>query len=537
MRPRIVFTLALLALGAPAASAAVEGPVTQVASGGVRPDVLARADGSALVVWEVKPEVRVCRVAEATGLCVAGSERTLASSAGETSRPFVFGLGGARVVVVHGGCCPQRTYRFNSADDGGTFLAGVDFASIVPADQGAAVTGETLQLLGDPVAGTVGYQQAPAVSGGKVTQEATLDTAAGVTTFAVSSDGRPFAAWGATAAASPAGSANLSASWTTPSSLGPVAAVRLAGSHATWVRDGVHEVAQRSGGAFTAGRPLPHTPADAGEADIAVDSAGGVHVAFSPVGSGAVCHATAPAGGAWGAPVLLGRDTAGVSGLQLSATAAGRGRVVFATPAGIASVPLSTRTLTPNSCGLAPTGLVARRAAGTGDVTVALDPEGQDTTYRIEYGTTTAYGSATPDTTVAAGTGPTTAVVDLRALEPGTTYHARLVASNATGTTATEDFELRRPSLLRAARPDQVIGFGRCAGRRLRIVLRRRVGASPERAVIAVRGREPLRLGRTKVRSGKVVLTRLPRRRVRVAVGVRLADGRVLRRSRAFTRC
>ena len=57
------------------------------------------------------------------------------------------------------------------------------------------------------------------------------------------------------------------------------------------------------------------------------------------------------------------------------------------------------------------------------------------TTYHFEYGRTTAYGAASADVKVPAGT-PTTGVAAwLTALTPGATYHYRLVATNAAGTT------------------------------------------------------------------------------------------------------
>jgi phosphodiesterase/alkaline phosphatase D-like protein len=69
-------------------------------------------------------------------------------------------------------------------------------------------------------------------------------------------------------------------------------------------------------------------------------------------------------------------------------------------------------------------------------VTGAVDPGGKSTTWWVEYGTTTAYGSRTSSST-SAGSG--TAAVDVSAnltgLKTGTTYHYRLVATNGDGTT------------------------------------------------------------------------------------------------------
>ena len=65
-----------------------------------------------------------------------------------------------------------------------------------------------------------------------------------------------------------------------------------------------------------------------------------------------------------------------------------------------------------------------------------IDPEGWSTSYRFEYGTTTAYGSSWPTVDVNLGefTGAQPVSVTVLNLQPGTTYHYRLVATNAGGT-------------------------------------------------------------------------------------------------------
>jgi subtilisin len=69
----------------------------------------------------------------------------------------------------------------------------------------------------------------------------------------------------------------------------------------------------------------------------------------------------------------------------------------------------------------------------------AIDPQGQTTRYRFEWGTTTAYGAATPEQTLAADAPETVVSATLFGLTPGTTYHYRLVATSAGGTTAAAD--------------------------------------------------------------------------------------------------
>jgi hypothetical protein len=82
---------------------------------------------------------------------------------------------------------------------------------------------------------------------------------------------------------------------------------------------------------------------------------------------------------------------------------------------------------------------VTGTATGIGQESVTLrgsvNPRGQATDYWFEVGTTNALGARTPATS--AGNGSDTINVDqqLGSLRPGTTYHYRLVARNATGTT------------------------------------------------------------------------------------------------------
>ena len=74
-------------------------------------------------------------------------------------------------------------------------------------------------------------------------------------------------------------------------------------------------------------------------------------------------------------------------------------------------------------------------------------PNGNDTTYWWEYGTTTAYGQKTPPTDIGAGTNPVSVSDELPGLAAGTTYHYRLVAENSPyGTEYGYDFTLTTPA-------------------------------------------------------------------------------------------
>jgi uncharacterized delta-60 repeat protein len=68
------------------------------------------------------------------------------------------------------------------------------------------------------------------------------------------------------------------------------------------------------------------------------------------------------------------------------------------------------------------------------DVGGTVDTNGLDTTYHVEYGQTSSYGSSTSDANVAASSATKNVSAVLRNLRPGTLYHYRLVASNSAGT-------------------------------------------------------------------------------------------------------
>jgi hypothetical protein len=71
----------------------------------------------------------------------------------------------------------------------------------------------------------------------------------------------------------------------------------------------------------------------------------------------------------------------------------------------------------------------------------AINPQGGDTTYHFEYGTTTAYGSSIPipDEDIGAGYEDEKVEAQLTDLEEGFVYHFRVVATNQYGTTVSDD--------------------------------------------------------------------------------------------------
>jgi hypothetical protein len=84
-----------------------------------------------------------------------------------------------------------------------------------------------------------------------------------------------------------------------------------------------------------------------------------------------------------------------------------------------------------------PTAVQFRRAAANGTV----NPYGSDTHYFFQYGRNTSYGSTTGEVDAGSGASAVHASTTISGLEPNTTYHYRIVASNAGGTTYGGDQE------------------------------------------------------------------------------------------------
>lgn len=82
----------------------------------------------------------------------------------------------------------------------------------------------------------------------------------------------------------------------------------------------------------------------------------------------------------------------------------------------------------------ATTGPATVVAATSATVGGSVDPHGQATTWWVEYGTSTSYGSKTAAANAGAGTVGVSVSVNVTGLKAGTTYHYRVVANNAAGT-------------------------------------------------------------------------------------------------------
>lgn len=91
----------------------------------------------------------------------------------------------------------------------------------------------------------------------------------------------------------------------------------------------------------------------------------------------------------------------------------------------------------------AASGITTTKAAVAG----TANPGELTTTYRFQYGKTTAYGSQTPAASAGSGPDPVAAHATITALAPDTTYHYRLVVTNPDGTAKGVDRTFRTAAL------------------------------------------------------------------------------------------
>jgi hypothetical protein len=94
----------------------------------------------------------------------------------------------------------------------------------------------------------------------------------------------------------------------------------------------------------------------------------------------------------------------------------------------------------------APLGAPAVESESVADVTAEsvslqaqVNPGGAGMTYRFEYGTSEAYGQSTPESSIGSGGNGVSVDVHTQGLQPATTYHYRIVATNAIGQTRGTD--------------------------------------------------------------------------------------------------
>jgi streptogramin lyase len=142
--------------------------------------------------------------------------------------------------------------------------------------------------------------------------------------------------------------------------------------------------------------------------------------------------ASAPAGSG-SAPVTvtasLGALTPGTT-YHFRVAASGSGGVVYGP-----DVAFTTRAPSPSISNQAADPVAETSAELNADV----NPNGQATTYRFEYGTDASYGRMTAIASAGSGTTAVTAAKSVAGLTPGASYHFRVVATSAAGTSYGSD--------------------------------------------------------------------------------------------------
>ncbi len=94
-----------------------------------------------------------------------------------------------------------------------------------------------------------------------------------------------------------------------------------------------------------------------------------------------------------------------------------------------------------------------------------INPKGSATTYRFEYGTSTAYGNETTELNVGSDSSAHTVQLPLSELQPGTAYHYRVVATNGDAVNEGPDREIRtfKPFSAESDCPNQANRYGASA--------------------------------------------------------------------------
>jgi hypothetical protein len=88
------------------------------------------------------------------------------------------------------------------------------------------------------------------------------------------------------------------------------------------------------------------------------------------------------------------------------------------------------------------------QTSSTANLTAQVNPKGAETTYVVDYGTSTEYGSSTPPAKIPAGALPVAISTHITGLSANTTYHWRLVVKNAEGKAESIDHTFNYPIAL-----------------------------------------------------------------------------------------
>lgn len=120
------------------------------------------------------------------------------------------------------------------------------------------------------------------------------------------------------------------------------------------------------------------------------------------------------------------------SGIAVSSTSGN----VYVADAATDAVDIFNLPPTPPTIDNTSTGTITSESA---ELRASINPNGDDTTYHFEYGTSTAYEASTPEVDIGSGQIDQAVTQDVTGLQPNTTYHFRVVAHNILGTETGQD--------------------------------------------------------------------------------------------------
>jgi phosphodiesterase/alkaline phosphatase D-like protein len=137
--------------------------------------------------------------------------------------------------------------------------------------------------------------------------------------------------------------------------------------------------------------------------------------------------------------------------------------VIASVTAGLVALAVSSAG-SPSTASAAPpppsatTGSAASVAQSSATVKGTVNPNGTDTTYYFQYGTSTSYSTNTSATGAGSGGADTSVSASLTGLTSSTTYHYRLVAVSSAGTTAGADktFTTTTPPAVTTGTPSDI---------------------------------------------------------------------------------